>query len=48
MLLMLVLVLYSIKGAVAMVSLEDELSRDAHVKRLRLLGYHGEALSISM
>jgi hypothetical protein len=31
-----------------MVSLEDELSLDPNVKKLRLLGDHGEALSISM
>jgi hypothetical protein len=48
MLLMLVFVLYEDKGACAMVSLEDVLSRDPHVKRLRLRGNHGEALSISM
>jgi hypothetical protein len=31
-----------------MVSLDDDLSLDPNVKKLRLLGYHHEALSISM
>ena len=39
---------YMSRGACAFVSLEDALSEDCHVKKLRLLGTHGEALSISM
>jgi hypothetical protein len=36
------------KGAVAYISADDELSNDRHIRKLRLLGTHGEALSISM
>jgi hypothetical protein len=39
---------YMSRRACAFVSLEDALSEDYHVKKLRLLGTHGEALSISM
>jgi hypothetical protein len=35
-------------GAVAFISADDQLSLDVHIKKLRLLGTHGEALSISM
>ena len=39
---------YMSKGACAFVSLEDLLSKDVYIKKLRLMGAHGEALSISM